>query len=100
MPSRSSWKVSCFQTTLIFPFHEKALCPWAYLDTLRISSSKQLKRTMQPVKAVSRVAAISGLDLSSISGSCFDKIRAWIWDSEALITATSEEIATMFLGAS
>jgi hypothetical protein len=100
MPSSRSWKVSCFQTTLILPFHENVSYSWAYLDTCLTSSSRQLKRTMQPVNAVSRVAAIAGFDRSRDSVSCFEEMMASIWDREALTTVISDEIAIMVLGAS
>jgi hypothetical protein len=70
------------------------------LETFFISSSRQLKRTIQPVRAVSRVAAIAGLDRSKVSESCFEDMIASIWEREALITVISEEIAIMVLGAS
>jgi hypothetical protein len=99
MPSNSSWNVSCFHATLTLPFHEKVLLLWPCLDTFFISSSRQLKRTIQPVNAVSRVAAIAGRDRSKDSEFCFEVIIASIWESEALTTVISDEIAIMVLGA-
>jgi hypothetical protein len=55
---------------------------------------------MQPVRAVSSVAAISGLDRSDVSESSLERIRVWMCESEALTTVISDEIDTMFLGAS
>lgn len=100
MPSSSSWNVSCFQTVLTLPRQVSLSIPPACSETVRISSSRQLNRTMQPVNEVSKVAARSGLVWRSRSGSSFDRTRAWIRDREALITAASDEMATMCLGAS
>jgi hypothetical protein len=55
---------------------------------------------MHPVKAVSSVVAISGLDRSNDSESSLESIRVWMCESEALTTVISDEIDIMFLGAS
>jgi hypothetical protein len=82
------------------PFHENVSFPRPCLETFLISSSRQLKRTIQPVRAVSRVAAIAGLDRSKDSEFCFEETIASIWDREALTTVISVEIAIIVLGAS
>jgi hypothetical protein len=99
-PSSNSWNFSCFHIVLIFPIFERLPFLAACLATSRSSSSRQLNKTMHPVKDVSNVAAISGRDRRRCSGFCFDRIMAWMCDKEALMTAASEEIATTVVGAS
>jgi hypothetical protein len=70
------------------------------LETFLISSSKQLERTIHPVNAVSRVAAIAGRDRSKDSESSLEETMGSVWDREALTTVISVDIAIIVLGAS
>jgi hypothetical protein len=92
-------KVSFFQTILAFAFQASELFPSADPDTFLISSSKQLKRTAQPVKELSKMAAMSGLERMNAFGSSLDNTKAWIREREAPMTLASEDIATMLRGA-
>jgi hypothetical protein len=60
---------------------------------------KELKRTAQPVKELSRMAAMSGLERMNAFRSSLDNMKAWIREREAPMTLASEDIATMLRGA-